>query len=150
MYRIFTDGGANFGATVNLSNNAFRSLDPAVATSGDNVYVVWYDNTPGSFEIFTGGLRMVELNFGITENLSNNAGFSAARAVAASGNNVYVVWHDDTPGNFEILYKKSTDGGANFGATVNLSNNAGGSSNADIAVVIIYPYSLAYTISNIR
>lgn len=73
-------------------------------------------------------------NFGSTENLSNNAGFSAAPAVAASGNNVYVVWHDDTPGNFEILYKKSTEGGANFGATVNLSNNAGGSSNADIAV----------------
>ena len=67
----------NFGATVNLSNNAFSSLDPAVATSGNNVYVVWYDNTPGSFEIFTGGLQMVELNFGSTENLSNNAGFSA-------------------------------------------------------------------------
>ena len=61
MYRRSTDGGANFGATVNLSNNAFSSLDPAVATSGNNVYVVWYDNTPGSFEIFTGGLQMVEL-----------------------------------------------------------------------------------------
>ena len=59
--------------------------------------------------------------------------FQLHQPVGASGNNVYVVWHDDTPGNFEILYKKSTEGGVNFGATVNLSNNAGGSSNADIA-----------------
>lgn len=25
-----------------------------------------------------------------------------------------VVWHDDTPGNFEILYTRSTDGGSTF------------------------------------
>ena len=56
------------------------------------------------------------------------------QAVAISGDNVYVVWHDDTPGNLEILYKKSTDGGTNFDATVNLSNNAGSPNNADIAV----------------
>ena len=25
---------------------------PAIAASGSNVYVVWFDNTPGNFEIF--------------------------------------------------------------------------------------------------
>jgi hypothetical protein len=42
--------------------------------------------------------------------------------VTVSGNNVYVVWGDEDGG---ILYRKSTDGGATFGSTVNLSNNVG-------------------------
>jgi hypothetical protein len=55
--------------------------------------------------------------------------------VATSGNNVYVVWSDDTPGNNEILYKRSTDGGANLGSAVNLSNNAGSSSSLAVAAI---------------
>ena len=49
------------------------------------------------------------------------------RAITVSGNNVHVVWHDFTPGNFDILFR-STDGGASFTEpTKNLSNNAGDS-----------------------
>ena len=55
-------------------------------------------------------------------------------AIATSRNSVYVVWHDNTPGNSDILYRKSTDGGSYFDATVNLSNNVGGSNNPEIAV----------------
>ena len=50
---------------------------------------------------------MVELVFGATINLSNNGAFSAAPAIATSRNSVYVVWHDNTPGNSDILYRKS-------------------------------------------
>ena len=42
-------------------------------------------------------------------------------SIAVSGN-VYVVWKDNTPGNDEVFYRRSTDGGATFGSTVNLSN----------------------------
>jgi hypothetical protein len=33
---------------------------------------------------------------------------------------VYVVWYDATPGNEEILLRKSVNGGATFGSTVNV------------------------------
>jgi hypothetical protein len=36
---------------------------------------------------------------------------------------VYVVWADESPGNFEVLFKRSTNNGASFGSTKNLSNN---------------------------
>jgi hypothetical protein len=49
--------------------------------------------------------------------LSNNAGDSADPAIAVSGNNVYIVWEDNTPGNFEILLRKSVNWGARFGST---------------------------------
>ena len=33
-------------------------------------------------------------------------------AIAVSGNNVYVVWVDNTLGNLDIFYKRRTDGGS--------------------------------------
>jgi hypothetical protein len=36
-----------------------------------------------------------------------------------------MVWQDDTTGNDEILYRRSTDGGASFDPAINLSNNPG-------------------------
>jgi hypothetical protein len=97
--------------------------------------VVWRDDTSGNFEILYRRSTDGGANFGSTVNLSNNAGGSFNPAIAVSGNNVYVVWRDDTSGNFEILYRRSTDGGANFSITVNLSGNAGSSDAPSIAAV---------------
>ncbi|MGH9911319.1 MAG: hypothetical protein ACRD5E_04815 [Nitrososphaeraceae archaeon] len=47
-------------------------------------------------------------------------------ALAASGSYVYVAWTDDTPGNQEILYRKSVDSGSTFeDILIDVSNNAG-------------------------
>ncbi len=73
------------------------------------------------------------LLFGTQVNLSHNAGFSGSPSVAVSGNSVFVAWHDNTPGNWEIFLARSTDGGATFSPPVNLSNNAGSSFNPSVA-----------------
>jgi hypothetical protein len=43
----------------------------------------------------------------ITTNLSNNSEFSECSAIAASANNIYVIWQDRTPGNNEALFTKA-------------------------------------------
>jgi hypothetical protein len=43
----------------------------------------------------------------ITTNLSNNSEFSECSSIAASGNNIYVIWQDRTPGNNEALFTKA-------------------------------------------
>jgi hypothetical protein len=40
-YTRSTNNGIAFGDTMNLSNNPGESLSPAIAVSGDNIYVVW-------------------------------------------------------------------------------------------------------------
>src|SRR5919112_817483 len=40
----------------------------------------------------------------ITTNLSNNSEFSECPSIAASANNIYVIWQDRTPGNNEALF----------------------------------------------
>ena len=38
-------------------------------------------------------------------------------------NNVYVVWWTNRSGNWEVMFRASTDGGATFGDKINLSNS---------------------------
>src|SRR5688572_18425878 len=64
-------------------------------------------------------------------NISNNPGDSIYPAIAASGNNTYVVWQDDNFGegvsydrkNYDILFARSVDGGKSFQNITNLSNS---------------------------
>jgi hypothetical protein len=54
-------------------------------------------------------------------------------AVDSSGN-PQVVWYDETPGNLEIYYKKSTNGGADWSANKRLTWNSARSMDPVIAV----------------
>jgi hypothetical protein len=135
-YNVFfkrsTDGGATFGNTINLSNNNNVGLSffPQMATSSSfKVYVVWADNSTGRYNVFFKRSTDGGATFGNTINLSNNnnVGLSFFPQISAqdSNNNVYITWVDNTAGNYEIFFKRSTDGGATFGNTINLSNNSG-------------------------
>ena len=67
-------------------------------------------------------------------NISSNLGLSGRPSISAYNGNVYVVWNDNSTGNYEIYFAKSTDGGNSFGKSINLSKNAGRSVFPNIAV----------------
>jgi hypothetical protein len=119
-----------FSPLVDLSNNERESLRPTIATSGNNVYVAWFDDIEGNSEILYRRSTDDGTSFGSTINLSNSDEESVRPAIIASGNNVYLVWIEGQPsgfGNNEIFYKRSIDGGVTFGPTINLSNGEGNS-----------------------
>ena len=127
-------GSQIFGPPINLSNNPGTSLFPQIATSGNNVYVTWHDNTPGNNDIFFRASNNNGASFITPINLSNNTGGSSNPQIATSGNNVYVTWQDNTPGNNDIFFRASNNNGTSFGSPINLSNSTGGSSNPQIAI----------------
>ena len=133
FFRASNNNGTSFGTPINLSNNTGSSLEPLIAASGNNVYVTWHDDTPGNIDIFFRASNNNGTSFGIQINLSNNTGSSLEPLIAASGNNVYVTWHDDTPGNIDIFFRASNNNGTSFGTPINLSNNTGISFNPQIA-----------------
>ena len=105
---------------------------PGPSSGTGLIHVIWEDRTPGRFDIF---LKRYGAAFDpSTINLSNNLPGSHHPAFAVSGSSVYVVWDDDESGDGDILYKRSVDGGATFGETINLSNNVGESRSPAIAV----------------
>jgi hypothetical protein len=122
-----SDGGASFGKIFNLSNDPGDSYNPHLAVDGKNVYVVWTDGTPGPYgnpDILFRRSTNGGTTFDATINISNNPGFSTEPEMAVSGNNVYVVWRDNTPGNEEIFFKRSINNGASFGSLIYLSDNS--------------------------
>jgi hypothetical protein len=81
-------------------------------------------------------------------NISNNPRDSVYSQVATYKNNTYVVWEEETASyttttttdngkystNYDIFFKKSTDGGLSFSKAINISDNAGFSQHPQIAV----------------
>jgi len=133
-FRKSTDGGATWQSKMRLTNNTGVSLIPEIIVNGSNVYVVWYDNTfGGNYDVY---LRK-STDYGVTwqtqKRLTNNIGDSSIPNIAFSGSNVYVVWCDATPGNYEIYLRKSKDGGATWQTAKRLTNNTGGSYSPVIA-----------------
>jgi hypothetical protein len=93
------------------------------------------------------------INFSDPINLSNNTRDSVYSQIAVYGRNVYVVWEEESATvsnnsmdkiydnrNYDIYFKKSTDGGATFSKGINLSNNSGYSEHPQIAVSSSYVY----------
>jgi hypothetical protein len=114
MFTHSSDNGNNFAKVINLSNNNGTSELPQIATQGKNVYVVWQDNTTGNNDIMFKSSPFNGTKFRSTRNLSNNNGTSELPQIAAQGNNVYIVWQDNTTGNYDIFFKRSPNKGSGF------------------------------------
>ena len=120
--------------TTNLSNNIGHSELPQLMSYGNNVYVVWIDDTSGKRNIYFKRSTDNGCTFGPTIELGNQNGGSIDPKMAVSGNNVYVLW-EHTPGNNGgIFFTRSTDNGGTFSSIKNLGNNTGLNGFPQIAV----------------
>jgi hypothetical protein len=143
-----SDMGDNWDASIKLSSNSGDSLTPSIAAFGSDIYVVWSDKTGGTSGKFDiqfkkstdGGASFTPAGASGTK-VSSNSGDSLTPDVDASANGVFVVWSDTTggtSGRFDILFKKSTDGGATFlpntANAKNISKNSGHSVTPSLAV----------------
>ena len=141
FFAASNDNGQNFDAPINISKTPETSDFPQIAAVGDNVYVIWKEDTSTNntnTEIFFAASNDNGTTFNAPINISNNIGISELARIAAVGDNVYVTWHDNTfaiTGDYEILFAVSNNNGTTFNAPLNISKNAGGSFQPEIAVV---------------
>ena len=119
---------SGFSTPINISSNHGDSILPQMAVSGNNVFVVWNDNSTGKYGILVTKSTDGGMTFGAPVDISRNIGTSSSPQFAVSGNDVYVVWQAKTTGKYQIIFAKSTDGGATFSTPANISNNSGDSS----------------------
>lgn len=129
-----TDHGATWSSMKRITNNAGTSFYPSVALNGTTMHLIWQDDTPGNNEIYYRKSTDFGATWAAAKRLTDNAGDSTYPAMAVSGSVIHAVWQDDTPGNNEIYYKKSTDNGATWSAMKRITNDAGISAYPSITV----------------
>jgi BNR repeat-like domain len=134
FYKKSTDGGTTWTTSRRLTWTSGPSLSPdIVLDSADSLHLVWGDGTQGNYEIY----YMRSTDYGATwtapKRLTWTSGESGGAVIAADlWGKLHVVWYDDAPGNFEIFYRKSNDGGATWEASRRLPLTSGQSIAPDI------------------
>ena len=140
---IYSDRSVNSGATF---PNASRRHNPGMnidtfnvetAVSGSNVYVVYEAFTsPRTRHIFFIRSTDEGATYSSPLQLDHGTGTSfiaSTPKIAASGNNVHVLWRDNRNGALDVFYVRSTDAGSTFSASdVRIDGgSAGGASSFD-------------------
>ena len=80
----------------NLSNTTGSSFDPKISSEGNNVYIIWEENL-ANVDVFFIASNNNGNTFPIPKvNVSNNEFGSLNPQISSEGNNVYIVWDDNT------------------------------------------------------
>ncbi len=126
--------GNTFGAPLHVTHNIGNSGIPKLSANADQVYLTWEDNSRGDYEVFLSKSSDSGASFHVPVDISTTTGQSGTPEVVVSGNNVYAVWMDNTSGNYDIFFTKSTDGGNTFAKPIDITSLKGDSGYPQLAV----------------
>jgi hypothetical protein len=114
-YLRSTDGGTSWSKLYRLTWSTYSvSASPQITTNSSNhIHVVWHDDCAGNKEIYFKKSTNGGITWEGTKRLTWNSGVSWYSNIAADSlNNIHVVWMDNSKdSNYEIFYKRSTNGG---------------------------------------
>jgi hypothetical protein len=133
FYTMSSDNGKTFSKPINLSKDAPDAWHPSIATSGNNVFIIWTQNDAITDRFSTLGQIFYTMSSDNGKTFSNPTKLSTIDtkkssfrpSIAAYGNNVYVLWnnYDAEKDTSDIFYTKSSDNGENFSKPIKLNNN---------------------------
>jgi hypothetical protein len=135
--RRSTDRGATWEPIQRLTWTSSTSGTPAIASyPPGKLHLAWSDTESGSSEeIFLKRSTNAGITWMSSQRLTWTPGASYRPAIAVDFfGNLHLVWEDYTPGNIEIFYKKSTNGGSTWTASQRLTWTSGASSEPRICV----------------
>ncbi len=96
------------------------SLEPKLAVNGTDLYVVWYDNRDGAYDILVNTSGDAGLTWRDPVRVDSDdppgSAYSGRPEIAVSdnGQDVWVVWEDNRDGRPDIYFARSDTGGLTF------------------------------------
>lgn len=104
--------------------DAFGKNRALIATSSENIYIVWWSNKTGDNEVMFRASVDGGQTFGDRINLSNTTGTESIDAeIATSGDSVFVTWWEQNQTANDPVMKISNDNGKTFGPLLRLAAN---------------------------
>ena len=126
LYKSSNDGGSVWSPLrkVTWSGNNPITLQMTIDANG-HIYLIWADDSTINTEIFLKKSTDGGSTWSALQRLTWNSGSSGSPIIRTSStNSIHIAWHDKTPGNYEIFYRKSTDGGTTWLANDRVTWNA--------------------------
>ncbi len=127
FYKRSTDGGMSWGTDTPLTFSNFSAWDASTSATGQVVHIAYREYIGGNSEIFYKQSLNGGVNWEPAIQLTQDSAESVGPSIAVSGLVVHIVWWKNHGGNWEIYYKRSNDGGINWGSDTRLTNNSGNS-----------------------
>jgi len=145
-FKRSTDGGTSWSASQRLNGPTGKSAKPVIAVDSlDRIHVVWLDSTIGNAEVYYKRSTDGGTSWSAGQRLTWNTALSDEPALVIDpSDNLHLVWSDGTPGNQELFYKKSTDGGVNWSAVQRITWTSSGSFSPAIAVDVAHYLHVAW------
>lgn len=128
-YKRSSDDGLTWQADTRITVNSGNSTTPLISSWGQFVHMVWSDNFEGNPEIYFNHSSDGGINWQTNTRLTNNSYNSLEPDICVSGQTIHVIWDDTRFGNYEIMYKISTNGGDTWGIDTRLTLANGNSTN---------------------
>ena len=122
-----TDLGGTFSEPTNVSRSSGDAFEPELAVGrDDSINVAWEDNTSGVSVIMFARSTDHGETFSTPLRVSKGEG-RATEANVFTGNagNVFVTWVDESGGDAQAFFSRSTDGGETFSEPINVSQDPG-------------------------
>jgi len=137
VYNQSLNGGGIWGSPELIPDGGSDCLvPPAITLSGAVPHVVWGEDQPSGLEIFYSN-RAGGLWPNPPKNLTTSTAGDADHPSIGAGNHLHAPWDVDSATGDFIEYSRSTDGGANWSAPVDISSGLTSnkdSTHPDIAV----------------
>ncbi|MBL8017630.1 MAG: T9SS type A sorting domain-containing protein [Ignavibacteria bacterium] len=109
-YKRSTNLGLNWAVDTRMTNNTAPSDLPFVISAGNNVHLVWQESKDGNPEIYYLSSANNGNSWFSEVRLTNNSWFSAVPSAAVMDSALFVLWHDNREGNYELYIKKNPTG----------------------------------------
>lgn len=140
-YRRSVDNGTNWTTETTLGGSTGAGR-PEATLAGSTIHLVWTDTRDGSSNNGGETYYMRSTDRGVTwnteTNMSSSVNHQTARAtISAYGTTVVLAWQDPagSPGAEDILWRYSSDGGANWSAAATLVTGTGGQEHPAVGAV---------------
>ena len=121
-YKKSTNNGTSWGTLSRFTWTATQNTHPVAAiNSSDHIHVAWFDGGTVK-EIYHKSSTDGGSSWSATHRLTWNTGKTYSPALAIDSNDdLHIVYDDDTAGNPEVYYKKSTNNGNTWTAPSRLT-----------------------------
>jgi len=120
-YKRSPDHGQTWGPDVRLAACSVVQEHPAIAVSGEYVYVVWHSRQDNGLNIFLKRSSDGGANWDAEEQVSTSNS-AAHSSIAVAGASVHVVWGDHRDGEqSEVYIRNSYDAGLSWGPETRVS-----------------------------